>query len=133
MTRIFASSLAIVRGSSVEPDGGGAFEGKTCGSVGIVGSSGGARVRSGGGSGRGSGRGVGGGRGGRGNGSVGIGGRSWPQARPARLHGSMVVLTASRSASALPNDVERCDLLDSMVRLLLVRSEPARCGEWKGQ
>src|SRR5258706_3731577 len=61
MTRIFASSLADVTGSSREPDLVGAFEGKTWGSEGIVGSSGGARLRSGGGSGKGNGRGSGGG------------------------------------------------------------------------
>src|SRR5437867_11494212 len=111
MTRRFASMVAIDCGNSVEPDGGGAFEGKTCGSEGIVGSSGGARVRSGGGSGGGS------GRGGRGDGSgrVGSGGRGGRGALHARaswLHGSMVVLAASRSASTLPADIGRWNRFD---------------------
>src|SRR5881628_978762 len=61
MTKIFASSVADVTGSSVEPDVVGAFDGKTCGSEGIVGSSGGPRGRSGGGTGNGNGSGAGGG------------------------------------------------------------------------
>ena len=73
MTRIFASSVAPVIGSTTEPDVVGAFEGKTWGSEGIVGSStdprdrlGGVTNRFGGGSGNGGGIGsVGGGGSGR--------------------------------------------------------------------
>src|SRR5262245_59489123 len=61
MTRIFASSRADVTGSSVEPEAGGAFEGRTWGSDGIVGSAGGPSDRSGGGTGKGSGGGGSGG------------------------------------------------------------------------
>src|SRR2546428_2727720 len=71
MTRIFASNVAPVIGSSTEPDVVGAFEGKTWGSEGIVGSStgprdrlGGVTNRFGGGSGNGGGPGNGGGGGG---------------------------------------------------------------------
>src|SRR5437762_12248399 len=66
-TKSFASSVAVVTGSSVEPDVPGPFEGQTCGSEGIVGSSGGPRGRPGGGSnGNGKGNGGGGGSGGSG-------------------------------------------------------------------
>src|SRR5436309_6263893 len=60
MTKSFASSVADVTGSSVEPDVVGAFEGKTWGSEGIVGSSGGPSGRPGGGAGNGNGGGSGG-------------------------------------------------------------------------
>src|SRR5258706_6339584 len=61
MTRIFASSVADVTGSWVEPDVAGAFEGRTWGNEGIVGSSGGPSVTPGGGVGNGNGNGGGGG------------------------------------------------------------------------
>src|SRR5438093_689132 len=73
MIRSFASNVADVTGSSVEPDVVGAFGGKTWGSEGIVGSSGGPRDRSGGGTGNGNGSGTGGGGGG-GSGGGGSGG-----------------------------------------------------------
>src|SRR5258706_15176131 len=63
MIRSFASRVADVTGSCVEPDVVGAFEGSTWGSEGIVGSAGGPRLRSGGGIGSGSGSGGGGGGG----------------------------------------------------------------------
>jgi hypothetical protein len=68
MIRSFASIVADVFGSCVEPDLVGAFGGKTCGSEGILGSSGGARIRSSGGSG---GNGGSGGIGGGGSGGSG--------------------------------------------------------------
>src|SRR5207249_9956803 len=74
MTRSFASTVAEVTGSSVEPDVAGAFEGKTWGSEGIVGSSGGPRGKPGGGAGKGNGRGGGGGGGGAGTGNGNGGG-----------------------------------------------------------
>src|SRR5262245_14902445 len=76
MTRSVASSVADVTGSSGEPDVGGAFGGRICGSEGIVGSSGRPRGRSSGGSGNGNGNGSGGGSGGRSGGGGGSGGRS---------------------------------------------------------
>src|SRR6266436_4682012 len=55
MIRILASTVADVTGSCVEPEVVGAFEGRTCGSDGIVGNAGGPRLRPGGGSGSGKG------------------------------------------------------------------------------
>jgi len=65
ITKILASRVADVTGSSVEPDVVGAFEGRTWGSEGIAGSSGGPRGNPGGGTGNtGNGNGGGGGSGG---------------------------------------------------------------------
>jgi hypothetical protein len=55
-----ASSLADVTGNCVDPEVVGAFEGRICGSDGIVGNAGGARIGNGGGGGRGNGSGGGG-------------------------------------------------------------------------
>jgi len=106
MIRSFASSVADVTGSCVEPDVVGAFEGSTWGSEGIVGSAGGPRLRSGGGIGSGSGSGGGGGSGNWAN-------ASWPLA-------NTVVPAASRSTSARRRHVEPRDVLAVVLHVLVV-------------
>src|SRR6266404_526916 len=102
MTRIFASSVAPVIGSSTEPDVVGAFEGKTWGSEGIVGSSAGPRDMFGGVT-------------GNGGGSVGGGGSGRPRASASRGHAKIVVPAASRSASTLAGHFELLNFLAVIV------------------
>src|SRR6266446_8662731 len=110
MTRIFASSVAPVIGSSTEPDVVGAFEGKTWGSEGIVGSSAGPRERFGGGAGNG---------GSGGGGSVGGGGSGRSRASASRGHAKIAVPAASRSASMLAGHFELLNFVAVIVHLLI--------------
>src|SRR5881628_1710891 len=105
MTRIFASNVAPVIGSSTEPDVVGAFEGKTWGSEGIVGSSTGPRERLGGVTGKGN---VGGG-----------GGSGRSRASASRGNTKIVVPAASRSASMLARHFELLNFLAVIVHLLI--------------
>src|SRR6267378_867892 len=114
MTRIFASSVAPVIGSSTEPDVVGAFEGKTWGSEGIAGSSTGPRDRLGGVTGK-----VGGSGSVGGCGSVGGGGSGRPRAKASRGHAKIVVLAASRSASTLAGQFELLGFIALIVHLLI--------------
>src|SRR5258708_851599 len=107
MTRSFASSVADVAGSWVEPDLPGAFGGNTWGSEGIVGSSGGPRLRFG--------RGIGNGGGGNGGG----GGSGGSRANASWLHGNIVAPAASTRTSAQVGQFNRRNVFAVIVHLLI--------------